>query len=162
MDEMQVLRILENNPRATIADLADIVNASEEDVIRVKSRLEEEKIICGYHTVINWDKTNNEHMTAIILVKATPEKEVGYDRVAKEIARFDEVTDLFLMSGGNEFVVTIEGRTMREVSDFVAKYLATIEGVTSTVTSFQLQKYKVDGVKLYDDEYKDDRLTVQK
>ena len=161
MDEMQVLRILEDNPRATISDLADILSASEEDVIRVKSRLEEEKIICGYHTVINWDKTNTDHCTAVIQVSAQPEKEVGYDRVAAEISRFPEVTDLYLMSGRSEFIVIIEGRTMREVSDFVAKHLATIEGVTDTVTSFQLKKYKIDGVSLAQDEHKDERLLVQ-
>ena len=161
MDEMQLLRILEDNPRASVSDLSDILNESEEEIIRVKSRLEEEKIICGYHTVINWDKTNTDHVTAIIKVDAKPEKDVGYDRIAAKISRFDEVTDLYLMSGESSFSVVIQGRTMREVSDFVAQSLAPIEGVINTSTSFMLRQYKVEGVDLLKDKDKDERQLVQ-
>ncbi len=161
MDEMQLLRILEDNPKASVADLADILNESEEEVIRVKSRLEEENIICGYHTVVNWDKTNSDHVTAIIEVDAKPEKDVGYDRIAAMISRFDEVTDLYLMSGSSSFSVVIQGRTMREISDFVAQSLAPIEGVTNTSTSFMLRQYKVGGVNLMKDDKKDKRQIVQ-
>ena len=113
MDEMRLLKILENDPRITVTDLADILQEKEEDVLQCKASLEREGIICGYHTVINWDKTNTDHCSAIIQVSAKPERDAGYDRVAERIARFPEVTNLYLMSGTAEFMVFIEGRTMR-------------------------------------------------
>ena len=111
--------------------------------------------------MINWDKTNTDHVTAIIKVDAKPEKDVGYDRIAAKISRFDEVTDLYLMSGESSFSVVIQGRTMREVSDFVAQSLAPIEGVINTSTSFMLRQYKVEGVDLLKDKDKDERQLVQ-
>lgn len=118
-------------------------------------------MICGYHTVINWDKMNNDRVTAIIEVSAKPERDSGYDSAAAKIARFSEVTTLYLMSGTSEFMVFIEGQTMREVSDFVATKLAPIEGVTSTVTCFLLKKYKVEGFIMEDDRPADERMLVE-
>ena len=104
MDELQLLHILENDPRVSVSDLADILNEKEDDVVKAKAHLEKEKIICGYHTVINWDKTNKDHCTAIIEVSAKPERDVGYDKVADRIARYPEVSSLYLMSGKSEFM----------------------------------------------------------
>lgn len=161
MDHIQLLKVLESDPRISKVDLADILQTSVEEVEKEQKDLEAEQIICGYHTVINWDKTNVDHCSAIIEVSAKPEREVGYDRIAERIARFSEVTNLYLVSGKSEFMVFIEGRTMREVSDFVAMKLAPIEGVTSTVTCFMLKNYKIDGVILNSEKAEDERMIVE-
>ncbi len=160
MDTLQLLKALELNPRISIADLADVLNASEEEVKAEKDHLEKTHVICGYHTVINWDKTNTDRVSAIIEVSAKPERDVGYDKIAQRIARFDEVTSLYLMSGNSEFMVFVEGQTMREIADFVGQKLAPIDGVTSTVTCFLLKKYKVEGVMMESEELKDERQLV--
>ncbi len=157
MNEMQLLKVLQNDPRIEAKDLADILNESVEQVEETWQKLVKEKVICGYHTVINWDKTNHEIVNAIIMVSAKPQRDVGYDHVAEKIARFDEVTSLYLMSGGSEFIVILEGKSMREIADFVAQKLAPIEGITSTVTTFILKKYKVDGMLMDEEELKDER-----
>jgi DNA-binding Lrp family transcriptional regulator len=160
MDELQLLHILENDPRVSVSDLADILNEKEDDVVKAKAHLEKEKIICGYHTVINWDKTNKDHCTAIIEVSAKPERDVGYDKVADRIARYPEVSSLYLMSGKSEFMVIINGKTMREVADFVGQKLAPIEGISATVTCFVLKMYKVEGILLDEEKPADERLLV--
>jgi DNA-binding Lrp family transcriptional regulator len=160
MDELQLLHILENDPRVSVSDLADILNEKEDDVVKAKAHLEKEKIICGYHTVINWDKTNKDHCTAIIEVSAKPERDVGYDKVADRIARYPEVSSLYLMSGKSEFMVIINGKTMREVADFVGQKLAPIEGISATVTCFVLKMYKVEGILLDEEKPEDERLLV--
>lgn len=160
MDKLQLLHILENDPRASVADLADILNEKEETVAEGMKEMEGEKVICGYHTVINWDKTDENVCEAIIEVSAKPEKGRGYDRIAEKIARLPEVTDLFLMSGKSEFFVKVKDRTMRQVADFVGARLAPIDGVQATVTCFLLKKYKVDGVCLESDGDGDDRIQI--
>lgn len=161
MDTMKLLYLLSNNPRATVTDLADILGEKEETVETEKKKLEDDKVICGYHTVINWDKTNVEHVDAVIAVSAKPERNVGYDKIAAKIARFPEVGSLYLMSGGNEFLVEIHAKTMREVADFVGEKLAPIEGILHTQTMFMLKKYKVDGVAMdLESEVEDDRLPI--
>ncbi len=160
MDDLQLLHLLENDPRISTTDLADILNVTEEDVEKETSKLEQKKIICGYHTVINWDKTNEERTEAIIEVSAKPEKGRGYDRIAEKIARLDEVTDLYLMSGKSEFFVKVTGKTMRQVAEFVGSRLAPIDGVQATVTCFLLKKYKVDGVAMEFEETGDDRIQI--
>jgi len=160
MDEVMLLKAMENNPAVTISDLADILQENEADVAKEKERLEKEKVICGYHTVINWDKTNTDHCSAIIEVSAKPERDVGYDKIAEKIARFEEVTSLYLMSGTSEFIVILEGKTMREVSDFVGQKLAPIDGVTATVTCFVLKKYKVEGHPFEIEHLEDERQII--
>ncbi len=161
MDVKRMLRVLENDPRISVRDLADIMGEEEESVLRTKAQLEKDKIICGYHTVINWDKANTDHCSAVIQVSARPQRDAGYDNIAMRIARFSEVTSLYLMSGGSEFLVMIEGKTMREISDFVAMKLAPVEGVTATVTCFILKQYKVEGVIMDEDRPADERKIVQ-
>lgn len=161
MNDMDLLKLLADDPRATVTELADILG-EEEDAVRNKKRdLEKRKVICGYHTVINWDKTNADHVDAMIGVSAKPERGKGYDKIASRIARFPEVSSLYLMSGTSEFMVSINAKTMREVADFVGEKLAPIDGVTATVTMFVLKKYKVNGVTMdMEAESEDDRLPV--
>ena len=161
MDEMKLLEMLANNPRASITDLADILGEKEEDISEGIRNLEDSKIICGYHTVINWDKTSQDHVDAMIGVSAKPERGTGYDKIAERIAKFPEVSSLYLMSGTSEFIVNINARTMREVADFVGEKLAPIEGVSSTVTMFILKKYKVNGIVMdMTPEVEDDRQII--
>jgi DNA-binding Lrp family transcriptional regulator len=161
MDEMQLLNMLADDPRASVTDLADILGENIETVEQAKNNLEKNKIICGYHTVINWDKTNIEHVDAFIGVSAKPEREAGYDKIAERIAKFPEVASLYLMSGTSEFMVSLNAKTMREVADFVGSKLAPIEGVTSTVTMFVLKKYKVNGITMdMKEELEDDRMII--
>lgn len=161
MDTKKLLELLIDNPRTTVTSLADILNDTEENVEGEIKKLENDKVICGYHTVINWDKTNEEHVDAIIGVQASSERGFGYDKVAEKIARFPEVSSLYLMSGGYEFFVNLNAKTMREVADFVGQKLAPIEGVTGTMTMFVLKKYKVHGVALdMESEVEDDRQII--
>jgi DNA-binding Lrp family transcriptional regulator len=161
MDTNKLLQLLVNDPRATVTDLADVLGEKETDVEAAKNGLEKDKIICGYHTVINWDKTNIEHVDAVIAVSAKPERNTGYDKIAQRIAKFPEVSSLYLMSGGSEFLVNVNARTMREVADFVGEKLAPVEGVSQTTTMFILKKYKVNGVAMdLEPEVEDDRMPV--
>ena len=160
MDDVRLLKVLENDPRISVRDLADILNETENNVLEVKRRLEKEKVICGYHTVINWDKTNHDKVQAIIEVSAKPERDKGYDNVAMRIARYPEVKSLYLMSGKSEFIVMIDGKSMREIADVVGQKLAPIEGVTQTVTCFVLKQYKIEGVVMDEKTFEDKRQIV--
>ena len=148
MDEMKVLDLLSLYPRASVTDLADILGEKEEDVEKAKKNLEEKKIICGYHTVINWDKTNIDHVDAFIGISAKPERDRGYDKIAERIYQYNEVDSVYLMSGAFDFTVFISGRTMREVALFVAEKLSPLDSVVSTATHFVLKKYKDHGTIL--------------
>ena len=112
--------------------------------------LEEEGVICGYHTMIDWSKTNIEKVNALIEVKVTPQRGTGFDRIADRISRFEEVDSIYLMSGGYDFMVIVNGKSMKEVSSFVFNKLATIEYVQSTATHFVLKKYKDHGIQIQD------------
>ena len=160
MNKEMLLSLLETNARYSTKDLADVLLEDEESVIHTMSELERKKIICGYHTIINWDKTNKDKVMALIEVEVTPERDYGYDRIARNIYRFPEVDTMYLMSGKAEFIVIIYGRTMQEISNFVGAKLATTQNVTSTTTFFVLKEYKVNGVVLDEEEKKYDRLVV--
>lgn len=159
MEKQILLSLLEKNARLSTSDLADILQSDEDSILSAMSELEKDKIICGYHTVINWDKANKEKVMAMIEIGVTPEREFGYDRVAKNIYKFPEVDTMYLMSGKSEFIVNVYGRTMQEVSNFVAK-LACVEHVKSTVTLFVLKQYKVSGVVFDEEEKPSERLIV--
>ena len=160
MDTKLLLNLLTHNAKMEITDLASALNECEEDVTQTLKDLEKNKIICGYHTLINWDKTNTDHVMALIEVKVTPEREFGYDRIAKNIYRYPEVDTMYLMSGKSDFILMIQGRTMKEIADFTATKLACIEGVTGTNTIFIMQTYKANGFIYAEEENKRERLVV--
>ena len=143
-----ILAILETNSRIDIADLAAMLGVDETDVANEMAEMEKEHIICGYHTLINWDKTSAEKVTALIEVKVTPQRGNGFDAIAERIYNYSEVHALYLMSGGFDFTVIIEGRTMKEVALFVADKLSPLDSVLSTSTHFVLKKYKDHGTVL--------------
>lgn len=158
--EEKLLQLIEKEARYSVSDLAMALQESEEHVLDTMSELEKKRIICGYHTLINWDKTNKEKVQALIQINATPEREYGYDRVASRIARYPEVDTLYLLSGSSEFIVEVSGKTMQDVAMFVGSKLACIEGVTGTSTLFVLKKYKKAGMILEDNEDRQERLVV--
>ncbi|MEI8062503.1 MAG: Lrp/AsnC family transcriptional regulator [Verrucomicrobiota bacterium] len=141
-----LLKLLEEHALRTPADLAKMLNLSPQEVTRRVKQYEDDKVILGYKAVINDDKIDTNLVKAVIEVKVQPERDGGFDRIAKRIARFEEVTSLFLMSGGYDLLIFVEGRNLREVAQFVAEKLATLEGVTSTATHFMLKTYKEQGV----------------
>ena len=160
MEDIRLLKVLQKNACISLSDLAMILD-EDEKVIEDKIReLAEKKIISGFHTVINWDKTNHEEVTAIITVDATPERESGYDRIAKHIYSYEEVSTCYLISGQTSFMVIIQGKTMREVADFVAQKLAPIQGVNGTVTQFVLKRYKEDGIVLEEETRSQERMLI--
>lgn len=155
----KILNCIESNSRLTHVDLATML-AQEPDFIKAElSAMEKEHIICGYHTLINWDKTHQEKVTALIEVRVTPQRGQGFDNIAKRIYQFNEVTSVFLMSGGYDFNVLIEGSTMKEVALFVARRLSPIDGVISTATHFVLKKYKEHGI-VFEENDQDERMAV--
>ena len=158
--ENLLLNYLERNAKMNVTTLADMLAASESDVLETLSDLEKEKVILGYHTIINWDKTNTEKVNAMIMVDATPEREYGYDRIAKKIYAYPEVEDLYLMSGKSDFILMVEGKTMKDIADFTATKLACIDGVTGTNTIFIMQTYKANGFIYAEEENKRERLVV--
>lgn len=152
MDEKLLLTLLQKNARTKITDLAAALDESKEDIINKLTELEDEKVICGYHTIVNWDKTNTDIVTALITIKAIPEREYGYDRIASHIYKYDEIDTMYLLSGEFDFVAIVKGKTMQEVAYFVASKLASIDGVTGTTTFFVLKQYKNSGMILIEDE----------
>ena len=155
----ELLELLEKNSKTTTAELAAILGQSEYQVEQDIKRLEKDKIILSYPTIINWEKFGSEVVTAIITINLTPQREVGFDAIAERIYRYDEVKTVYLMSGSFDLLVIIEGKSLKEVANFVATRLSTIEGVTQTRSHFMLKSYKKDGVVL-DDEERDRRLVV--
>lgn len=155
----ELLESIQYNSRAKISDLALMLDRKEVDISAELTAMQKEKIICGYHTLINWDKTNTERVTALIEVKVTPQRGEGFDKIAERIYRFKEVSSVYLMSGGFDLTVIIEGATMKEVALFVGQKLAPLESVLSTGTHFVLKKYKEYGIIL-EEEKKDERMAV--
>ncbi len=143
-----ILKVLEKNSRIDIADLAALLGESEVNIANEIADMEKERIICGYHTLINWDKTSDEKVTALIEIKVTPQKGRGFGAIAERIYNYSQVTAVYLMSGGFDFTVIIEEKTMKEVALFVANKLAPLDGVLSTATHFVLKKYKDHGTVL--------------
>lgn len=148
--KIKILEIIEHNARLTIEEIANELNVSIDEVVSVIAELESKKIICGYDTIINWDKITDEKCNALIEVKVTPQRGTGFDRIASRISRFEEVDSIYLMSGGYDFIVFVNGRSMKDVSSFVFNKLATIDYVNSTATHFVLKKYKDHGIQIQD------------
>ena len=141
----ELLAIIEKNSRIDLKELAVILGVREVDVVNELETMEKEGVICGYHTLVNWEKTSNEKVTALIEVRVTPQRGQGFDSVAERIYRYPEVRSLYLISGGFDLMVILEGKTLREVSSFVSDKLSTLDRVLSTSTHFILKKYKDHG-----------------
>ena len=152
-----ILKLIEKNSRLEVHDLAVMLDVQETEVANEIAEMEKEHIICGYHTVINWDNTSKDQLTAMIEVKVTPQSGQGFDKIAERIYNFPEVRDMHLMSGTFDFLLLIEGKTLKEVALFVAEKLAPIEGVLSTATHFVLRTYKDKGVVFGHQDTKDER-----
>lgn len=146
-EELEILRIIEENHKLSADSVARMAMCSEETVKATIDKLEQEKIIMSYPTLIDWSKVEGqENVIAMIEVKVTPKRGVGFDEVANRISRFPEVSSLYLMSGAYDLSITIEGKTMKQIATFVSEKLSTIDNIVSTTTHFMLKKYKHDGV----------------
>jgi DNA-binding Lrp family transcriptional regulator len=152
----EILEILEKNGRASVEEIALMLDKSVEEVQTAIRKLEEDNVIVGYNTLINWEKSNKENVVALIEVKVTPQRGQGFDKVAERIYWYPQVKACYLMSGGFDLTVIIEGKNMKEVALFVAEKLAPLESVLSTATHFVLKKYKEEGV-IFEEKSKDDR-----
>ncbi len=141
----KILTFIEKNSRVDLKELAVMLGVDEVAVAQEMKKMEEEHIICGYHTLIDWDKAGVEKVTAMIEVRVTPQRDMGFDKVAERIYNYPEVNAVFLISGGFDLMVTLEGKTLREVSQFVTGKLSTLDSVLSTKTNFILKKYKDHG-----------------
>ena len=155
----KILTFIEKNSRVDLADLAVMLGVEEAAVANEIADMEKEGIICGYHTLINWDNTSEEKVTALIEVKVTPQRGMGFDKIAERIYQYNEVNAVYLMSGAFDFAVFIEGKTMKEVALFVSSKLSTLDSVLSTSTHFVLKKYKDHGTVLVE-EVQDERMLV--
>ncbi|WP_080873606.1 Lrp/AsnC family transcriptional regulator [Oceanobacillus timonensis] len=158
--ELEILRIIEEDARIDYNTLAKMTNISEEEIHTIVKKLEKMKVILNYSTVVDWSKVPQaEQVTAMIDVKVTPKRGVGFDEVAERIYRFPEVQALYLMSGAYDLQVVIEGKTMQEIARFVSGKLSSIDSVISTTTHFQLKKYKHDGI-IFEEGEEDRRIVV--
>jgi len=142
----EILKLIDKDCTYSASQIASMLGMEERAVKHEIAELEENRTILGYKAVIDWEKTDEEIVTALIEVRVTPTRGEGFDRVAERIYQFDEVKSLYLMSGGYDLTVIITGKTLKEVALFVAQKLAPLDGVTGTATHFILKKYKDDGV----------------
>ena len=141
----KILTIIEKNSRIDMRELAVLLGTGEIEVLNAMQEMQEEGIICGYHTMIDWDKTDIEKVTALIEVRVTPQRGKGFDDIAERIYKYPEVNSVYLISGGYDLLVTLEGKSLKEVSSFVSSKLSTLDTVISTATHFILKKYKDHG-----------------
>ena len=155
----KILTFIERNSRVDIKDLAVILGADELTIVNELAAMEAEGVICGYHTLIDWDKTEIEKVTALIEVRVTPQRGHGFDNIAERIYKYPGVHAVYLISGGYDLMVILEGKTLKEVSSFVSDKLSTQESVISTATHFILKKYKDHGTIL-SKKYEDERMKV--
>lgn len=155
----KILHLIENNGRINLHEAAILLGIEEVEVANAIADMEKQRIICGYYTLIDWDKTNDERVTALIEVRVTPQRGTGFDDIAERIMKYDEVKAVYLMSGGFDFTVIIEEKTMKEIAQFVTSKLSTLDSILNTSTHFILKKYKDYGMILQEKE-KDERMLV--
>ena len=136
----EILKYLERNSKINLQELAVLLGSDEVMIANEIAQMEKEKIICGYHTLIDWEKTGEEQVVALIEVKVTPQRNQGFDRIAERIYNYPEVNAVYLISGGYDFLITLKARTLKEVSEFVSGKLAPLDAVLSTATHFVLKK----------------------
>ena len=155
----RILKAIEHDGRVDLGDLAIRLGVDETDVANEMSDMEKEGIICGYHTLIDWDKTDEQKVTVLIEVRVTPQRGQGFDVIAERIYKFAEVDSVYLISGGFDLMVIMEGQTLKEVSRFVSEKLSALESVLSCATHFIMRKYKVNGTILAK-KYEDERMLI--
>ena len=155
----ELLSLIEKNSRMGLDELSVLLGLKEIEVAQELAKLEEEGIICGYHTLINWDKTSIEKVTALIEVKVTPQRGQGFDRIAERVYNYPEVKSVYLISGGYDLLVTLEEKTLKEIASFVSDKLSTLDSVLSTATHFILKKYKDHGT-IFDKKREDEREVI--
>lgn len=142
----KLLGLIEKDATLTHNELALMLSKEEGDIKAMINQLENDGVILGYQAIVDWDKTDRECVTALIEVKVMPQRDDGFDKIAEKIQNYPEIKGLYLMSGGFDFTVLIEGKSMKEVAYFVARKLAPVEFVTATATHFVLKTYKDKGV----------------
>ena len=140
-----ILKILENDARTTAKQIATMTGKPVTEVTKLIKKAEKDRAILKYKTIINWEKTGEEQVSALIEVRVSPQRDVGFDALAERIYRFPEARSVYLLSGTYDLLVLVTGKTMNEVAEFVTHKLALIEGVQGTVTHFMLKRYKEDG-----------------
>ena len=155
----KILTFIEKNSRIDLKELAIVLGVDETTVMNELEKMEEEHIICGYHTLIDWDKTGEERVNALIEVRLTPQRDAGFDDTAERISNYPEVNAVYLISGGYDLLVSIEGKSLLEISKFVSSKLSTIDNVISTATHFVLKKYKDHGT-IMTNKNKSERMLV--
>lgn len=158
--EKDILELLENDSRISAEQIAEMLGKNVNEIKECIAKLEKENVICGYSTLINWDNTEREYVTALIEVKVTPQRDQGFDKIAQRIQNFDEVKAVYLMSGAFDLTVIMEGRNIKEISKFISTKLSTLDSVLSTATHFVLKKYKDHGVILEQEKTGDERMIV--
>ena len=156
----KILDAISKNSRFSTEDLAAMLATDVGTITKEIQEMEEANVICGYPTLINWDQTDCERVTALIEVKVTPQRDMGFNKVAERIYRFEEVESVYLMSGGFDLTVIIEGKSMKEVSRFVSEKLSTLEYVNSTATYFVLKKYKEHGLLMSKEKHESERMLI--
>lgn len=155
----ELIKKLQDNARLTECDLSKMLDLSEDEIKAAIGKLEQQGIICGYKTIINPEKVDTPSITAIIELKVIPQKDKGFEAIAEEIAKFNEVENVYLMSGGYDLSLTVTGKNFKDVALFVSRRLAPLNAVQSTATHFILKKYKYMGVN-FSDNFVDDRNYV--
>ena len=160
MIKKQILDAISMNSRRSTEDLAAMLNTGTDTIEHEIKEMEDNKVICGYPTLINWDRTDCEKVTALIEVKVTPQRDMGFNKVAERIYKFEEVESVYLMSGSFDLTVIIEGKSMKEVSRFVTEKLSTLEYITSTATYFVLKKYNEHGLIMTDEKHDSERMLI--
>lgn len=155
----ELLTVIEKNSRIDLKELSVILGVTEQAVLDELANLEKEGVICGYHTLIDWDKTSVEKVNALIEVRVTPQRGQGFDKIAERIYNYPEVKSVYLISGGYDLLVTLEEKSLKEISAFVSDKLSTLESVLSTATHFILKKYKDHGTIL-DKKHEDEREII--
>lgn len=156
----EILSIIEKNSKISLKELSMMLNMAEIDIANEIQKMEEEGIICCYHTLINWEKTSIEKVNALIEVRVTPQRGKGFDNIAQRIYKYPEVKSVYLISGGFDLLVTLEEKSLKEIAQFVSEKLSTLDSVLSTATHFILKKYKDNGTILTSEQNDDIREAI--
>lgn len=157
--KLELLELLQEDCRMPLEKLAVMTGKALEQVAQAIDEMEKDGVILRYRPVINWDKMQSNRVEAMIEVRVTPQRDMGFDAIASRIYRFDEVKSVYLMSGGYDLLVLVEASTLKELALFVSEKLSTLDTVTGTATSFVLKRYKQDGV-VFEKRSPDGRLVI--